>query len=133
MAIGGKYEVNSGEKIIDWSLPGHPALIDNTISPANEKAYEYIDKVFTEVAQLFPLEYIHMGGDECSKNFWQKNEAIALLMKKEKLKDMNEVQSYFVKRVEKIIQSKGKKMIGGDEIMEGGMAANGYGDELAGN
>lgn len=118
----GKYAVNSGEKLIDWSLPGHPALIDNTISPANEKAYEYIDKVFTEVAQLFPLEYIHMGGDECSKNFWEKNEAIAQLMKKEKLKDMNEVQSYFVKRVEKIIQSKGKKMIGWDEILEGGLA-----------
>jgi len=117
-----KYGVNSGEKIIDWSLSGHPALIDNTISPANEKAYEYIDKVFTEVAQLFPLEYIHMGGDECSKNFWEKSEAIAQLMKKEKLKDMNEVQSYFVKRVEKIIQSKGKKMIGWDEILEGGLA-----------
>jgi hexosaminidase len=120
----GKYQVNSGEKLIDWSLPGHPALIDNTINPANEKAYEYIDKVFTEVAQLFPLEYIHTGGDECSKNFWEKSEAIAQLMKKEKLKDMNEVQSYFVKRVEKIVQSKGKKMIGWDEILEGGLAAN---------
>jgi len=120
----GKYEVNSGERIIDWSLPGHPALIDNTISPANEKTYEYIDKVFTEVAQLFPLEYIHMGGDECSKNFWEKSEAIAQLMKKENLKDMNEVQSYFVKRVEKIIQSKGKKMVGWDEILEGGLTAN---------
>ena len=124
IAIGGKYEVNSGEKMIDWSLPGHPALIDNTISPANEMAYEYIDKVFTEVAQLFPLEYIHMGGDECSKNFWEKSDAIAQLMKKEKLKDMNEVQSYFVKRIEKIIESKGKKMIGWDEILEGGLAKN---------
>ncbi len=120
----GQYEVNSGEKMIDWSLPGHPALIDNTISPANEKAYEYIDKVFTEIAQLFPLEYIHMGGDECSKNFWEKSEAIAQLMKKEKLKDMSEVQSYFVRRVEKIIESKGKKMIGWDEILEGGLAKN---------
>ncbi|GHN00784.1 hypothetical protein WSM22_22730 [Cytophagales bacterium WSM2-2] len=120
----GKYEVNSGEKLIDWSLPGHPALVDNTISPANEKAYEYIDKVMTEVAQLFPYDYIHMGGDECSKNFWEKSEAIAQLMKKEKLKDMNGVQSYFVKRMEKIIQSKGKKMIGWDEILEGGLTGN---------
>lgn len=120
----GKYEVNSGEKLIDWSLPGHPALVDNTISPANEKAYEYIDKVIAEVAKLFPYDYIHMGGDECSKNFWEKNEAIAQLMKKEKLKDMNEVQSYFVRRMEKIIQSKGKKMIGWDEILEGGLTGN---------
>lgn len=124
IAIGGKYEVNSGEKLIDWSLPGHPALVDNTISPANEKAYEYIDKVISEVAKLFPYDYIHMGGDECSKNFWEKNEAIAQLMKKEKLKDMNEVQSYFVRRMEKIIQSKGKKMIGWDEILEGGLTGN---------
>jgi len=123
-ATGKKYEVNSGEKLIDWSLPGHPALVDNTISPANEKAYEYIDKVISEVAKLFPFDYIHMGGDECSKNFWQKSEAITQLMKKEKLNDMNEVQSYFVKRIEKIIQSKGKKMIGWDEILEGGLAGN---------
>lgn len=120
----GKYAVNSGEKLIDWDLPGHPALVDNTISPANEKAYEYIDQVISEVAKLFPYDYIHMGGDECSKNFWEKNEAIAQLMKKEKLKDMNEVQSYFVKRMEKIIQSKGKKMIGWDEILEGGLTGN---------
>jgi hexosaminidase len=120
----GTYVVNSGEKLIDWSLPGHPALVDNTISPANEKAYEYIDKVMTEVAKLFPYDYIHMGGDECSKNFWEKNEAIAQLMKKERLKDMNEVQSYFVRRMEKIIQSKGKKMIGWDEILEGGLTGN---------
>ncbi|HCW07314.1 MAG TPA: beta-N-acetylhexosaminidase, partial [Cytophagales bacterium] len=84
----------------------------------------YIDKVMTEVAQLFPYNYIHMGGDECSKNFWEKNEGIAQLMKREKLKDMNEVQSYFVKRMEKIIESKGKKMIGWDEILEGGLAGN---------
>src|SRR5258707_14841276 len=107
---------------MDWIWRGHPAFFNNTISPANEKAYEYIDKVISEVAKLFPYDYIHMGGDECSKNFWEKSEAIAQLMKKEKLKDMNEVQSYFVKRVEKIIQSKGKKIIGWDEILEGGLA-----------
>ncbi len=48
------------------------ALVDNTLCPANEKVYEMLDKVFTEVAQLFPFEYIHMGGDECAKNFWEK-------------------------------------------------------------
>jgi len=124
LPAGQKYQVNSGEKLIDWGQPGHPALIDNTISPANEKAYELIDKVISEVAKLFPYDYFHMGGDECSKNFWEKNQAIAQLMKTEKLKDMNEVQSYFVRRMEKIIQSKGKKMIGWDEILEGGLTGN---------
>ena len=109
---------------MDWHSKGFTALIDNTLCPANEKVYEFLDKVFTEVAELFPFEYIHMGGDECAKNFWEKNPQILALMKREKLKDMHEVQSYFVKRVEKIIESKGKKMIGWDEILEGGLAPN---------
>lgn len=119
-----KYRVRSGEKIMDWHSKGFTALIDNTLCPANEKVYEFLDKVFTDVAELFPFEYIHMGGDECAKNFWEKNPQILALMKREKLKDMHEVQSYFVKRVEKIIESKGKKMIGWDEILEGGLAPN---------
>jgi hexosaminidase len=120
----GQYQVNSGERFIDWHAKGFTALIDNTLCPANEIVYQYLDKIFTEVAQLFPFEYIHMGGDECPKNFWEKSDAIAQLMKKEKLKDMHEVQSYFVKRVEKIIESKKKKLIGWDEILEGGLAPN---------
>jgi len=121
----GTYQVNSGEKFMEWPAGGHfYGLVDNTICPANEKAYEFLDKVFTEVAQLFPFEYIHMGGDETARNFWEKSEAIKGLMKKENLKDLDEVQSYFVKRVEKIIMSKGKKMIGWDEILQGGLAPN---------
>jgi hexosaminidase len=120
-----KYKVRSGEKIMEWPPNGHfYALVDNTICPANEKAYEFLDKVFTEVAQLFPFEYIHVGGDECAKNFWEKNPQIKALMQKEKLKTMDEVQSYFEKRVEKIVESKGKKVIGWDEILEGGLAPN---------
>ena len=122
----GKYVVNSGEKFMEWGVgsAGFSALIDNTLCPANEKVYAFLDKVFTEIAALFPFEYIHMGGDECAKNFWEKDDQIAALMKKENLKDMHEVQSYFVKRVAKIIGSKGKKMIGWDEILEGGLAKN---------
>jgi hexosaminidase len=73
---------------------------------------------------LFPFPYIHMGGDETARNFWEKSEQIKALMQKENLKDLDEVQSYFVKRVEKIINSKGKKMIGWDEILQGGLAPN---------
>jgi len=116
------YVVRSGEKIMDWHKGGFTALIDNTLCPANEKVYTFLDKVITEVAQLFPFEYIHMGGDECAKNFWEKSDAVKALMKKEKLKDMHEVQSYFEKRVEKIVSSKGKKFMGWDEILEGGLA-----------
>lgn len=120
----GTYVVNSGEKLMNWGAGTFSAITDNTLCPANENVYEFLDKVFTEVAQLFPFEYIHMGGDECAKNFWEKSDAIKQLMQKEGLKDMHEVQSYFVKRVGKIIASKGKKMMGWDEILEGGLAPN---------
>ncbi|HEV8080020.1 MAG TPA: beta-N-acetylhexosaminidase [Chitinophagaceae bacterium] len=118
-----KYRVRSGEPIMDWSKGAPPiALIDNTLCPANEKVYAFLDKVVTQVAQLFPFEYIHMGGDEAPHNYWQKTPAIKELMQKEGLKSMEEVQSYFTKRLEKIVQSKGKKFMGWDEILEGGLA-----------
>lgn len=120
----GNYYVSVGDKIMNWHSKGFSALIDNTLCPANEKVYTFLDKVFTELAELFPFEYIHMGGDECAKDFWINNPAIKALMKKEGLKDMHEVQSYFVKRVEKILKSKGKKLIGWDEILEGGLPAD---------
>lgn len=121
----GTYNVNAGEKFMEWPAGGHfYALVDNNLCPAKEEVYTFLDKVFTEVAQLFPFQYIHMGGDEAAKNFWEKNDLIKDFMQKETLKDMNEVQSYFVKRVEKIINAKGKKLIGWDEILEGGLAPN---------
>lgn len=117
----GTYRVNSGEQFMNWFDGGFSAMIDNTLCPANEKVYTFLDKVFGEIAGLFPFEYIHMGGDECAKNFWEINPQIKELMQREKLKDMHEVQSYFVGRVNKIIGSKGKKMMGWDEILEGGL------------
>lgn len=117
------YQVNAGERFTFWPGDGtFYATIDNTLCPANEKVYVFLDKVFTEIAALFPFKYIHMGGDECFKGFWEKSAAIKALMQREGLKDQHEVQSYFVKRVEKIIESKGKKMMGWNEIMEGGLA-----------
>ncbi len=122
----GEYYVSPGDQFMIWPGGGQHfyGTLDNTICPAIEKNYEFLDKVFTEVAQLFPFGYIHMGGDETARNFWEKSEQIKALMKKENLKDLDEVQSYFVKRVEKIINSKGKKMIGWDEILQGGLAPN---------
>jgi hexosaminidase len=117
-----KYQVISGETFMDW--PGPVARQDNTLCPANEKVYTFLDSVFTEIARLFPFPYIHVGGDECAKNFWEQSDAIKQLMTRENLKTMEEVQSYFEKRVEKIVESKGKKLIGWDEILEGGLAPN---------
>lgn len=119
-----KYVVNSGEPFMDWSGPHNRAIVDNTLCPANENVYSFLDKVVTEVAQLFPFGYIHLGGDECAKNFWEQSDAIKALMAKENLKDMNEVQAYFEKRLEKIVESKGKKFMGWDEIIEGGLGPN---------
>lgn len=118
-----KYKVRSGEVIMDWSHGAPPiALIDNTLCPAKENVYEFLDKVMTQVAALFPFEYIHVGGDETPKNYWEKSSEIKALMQKEGLKNMEEVQSYFEKRLEKIVISKGKKFMGWDEILEGGLA-----------
>ena len=120
------FQVNAGDEFMDWDgLNGHvTARIDNSLDPSNETVYEYLDKIFGEIATLFPFEYIHMGGDENAKNNWEKSANVQALMKKEGLKNQNEVQSYFVRRVQKIINSKGKKMMGWDEILEGGLSGN---------
>ena len=118
-----QYHVRSGEEIMDWSHGQPPvALVDNTLCPANEKVYTFLDKVMTQIAQLFPFPYIHVGGDECPKNFWEKSDSVKALMQREGLKNMDEVQSYFEKRLEKIVESKGKKFMGWDEILQGGLA-----------
>ncbi len=115
--------VAPGTKFSEWYGNGKfKMLIENTLNPTDEKVYEFIDKVFTEVAQLFPGDYIHMGGDEAYHGYWDENKDVQKFMKKHKIKDTHELQSYFVKRVEKIISSKGKKTIGWDEILDGGLA-----------
>ncbi|RYY69173.1 MAG: beta-N-acetylhexosaminidase, partial [Chitinophagaceae bacterium] len=66
------YQVNAGERFMIWPGGGKfYGILDNTLCPANEKVYEFLDKVFTEIAALFPYEYIHMGGDECYKGYWE--------------------------------------------------------------
>ena len=117
------YKVRSGEKIMDWYGGAPPkALLDNTLCPANELAYSFMDSVISQLATLFPFEYIHLGGDEAPINFWQKNEQIKALMAREGIKNSTEVQGYFTRRVEKIVESKGKKMMAWDEVLEGGVS-----------
>lgn len=116
-------KVNPGSSFSEWYNDGTFKMrIDNTLNPSDEKVYAFLDKVFTELAVLFPNPYIHVGGDECYKGFWTKDPGCQALMKKENMTKPEELQSYFMKRVEKILKSKGKKLIGWDEILEGGLA-----------
>ncbi|SDG71739.1 beta-N-acetylhexosaminidase [Chitinophaga filiformis] len=95
---------------------------DNALCIGNDSVYLVLDKVFTEIATLFPFNYVHVGGDEAYKGFWDKCPKCQKRMSEEHLKNVDELQSYFVKRMEKILKSKGKKLIGWDEILEGGLA-----------
>jgi hexosaminidase len=92
-----------------------------TLAPT-EEVFAFVDDVLTEICDLFPSAYIHIGGDEAPKDQWEASPRVRELMKKEGLKDGHEVQSYFIKRVEKILEKKGRKLVGWDEIREGGLA-----------
>ena len=95
---------------------------ENTLCVGKDATFEFMDKVLTEVAALFPDEYVHIGGDECFKGFWHKCPRCQARMKAENLKNENELQSYFIHRMESILKEKGKKLIGWDEIIDGGLA-----------
>lgn len=88
----------------------------------NDKLLDLIEDVLAEVIEVFPSGYIHIGGDECPKDFWKSCPKCQERMRKEGLKDEHELQSWFIKRVEKMVVSRGRKLIGWDEILEGGLA-----------
>lgn len=113
-ATGYITHVNPGSRF--WGVE------DNTLNPADERVYGFLDTVFTQIAELFPYPYIHIGGDECAKVFWNRSAKVQQFMKEKNIKNEEELQSYFIKRVEKILHAKGKKMVGWDEILEGGLA-----------
>ncbi|MDR6782888.1 hexosaminidase [Pedobacter africanus] len=98
-------------------------VFDDVFVPS-ENTFTFLENVFDEVIALFPSKYIHVGGDECPKEYWKQSEFCQNLMKKLKLKDEHELQSYFIQRMEKYINSKGRRIIGWDEILEGGLAPN---------
>ncbi len=87
-----------------------------------DSVFKFLEDVLDEVIEIFPSKYIHIGGDEATKTAWETCPYCQKRMRKEGLKNMEELQSYFVKRMEKYINSKGKKLIGWDEILEGGLA-----------
>ena len=98
-------------------------VLEDVFCP-KEETFEFLENILSEVITLFPSEYIHIGGDECPKVRWKNCAHCQSLIKKEGLKDEYELQSYFIQRIEKFLNSKGRKIIGWDEILEGGLAPN---------
>ena len=109
---GGPYEVQKG-----WGV------FEEVFCPTDSTIH-VLENVLSEVMELFPSELIHIGGDECPKESWKKCPKCQSRMKAEGLKDEHELQSYFIQRMEKFVNSKGRKIIGWDEILEGGLAPN---------
>ncbi|MEO5649460.1 MAG: beta-N-acetylhexosaminidase [Ginsengibacter sp.] len=98
-------------------------VFEDVFAPT-EYTFKFLENVLDEVIQLFPSQYIHIGGDECPKTAWKRSAFCQNLIKEKGLKDEHGLQSYFIQRIEKYLNSKGRKIIGWDEILEGGLAPN---------
>ena len=90
----------------------------------NDQVFAFLEDVLSEVLELFPGEFIHIGGDECPKESWKSCPKCQATIKSHGLKDEESLQSYFIQRIEKYLNAKGRRMIGWDEILEGGLAPN---------
>jgi hexosaminidase len=90
----------------------------------SDKTFDFLEDVLTEVMELFPSKYIHIGGDEVPKDAWKNSAFCQKMIKKLKLKNEEGLQSYFIQRIEKFVNSKGRSIIGWDEILEGGLSPN---------
>lgn len=110
---------NQGGKIVQESW----GVFDDVFAPS-EYTFTFIENVLDEVMDIFPSTYIHIGGDECPKTAWKRSSYCQALMKEKGIANEHALQSYFIQRVEKYVNSKGRKIIGWDEILEGGLAPN---------
>jgi len=99
-------------------------VFDDVFCAGNDSTFNFLEDVLDEVIKLFPSKYIHIGGDECPKTHWKICPKCQQRMKSLGLKDEHELQSYFIQRIEKYLNKKGKSIIGWDEILEGGLAPN---------
>lgn len=107
-----------------FEMPVHWGIQKDVFCAGNEQTFEFLENVLTEIAELFPSPIIHIGGDECPKDRWKVCPKCQARMKTEGLKDEHELQSYFIKRIEDFLLTKNKRIIGWDEILEGGLAPN---------
>ncbi|WP_443946311.1 beta-N-acetylhexosaminidase [Pedobacter sp. AW1-32] len=96
----------------------------NNVLQASDTTFKFLENILTEVMDLFPSQYIHIGGDEASKVWWKQSAVSQAFMKQNGLKTESELQSYFIRRMEKFVNSKGKTIIGWNEILQGGLAPN---------
>jgi hexosaminidase len=111
---------NTGKKLgvsVNWG-------VHKNIFNADEKTILFLQDVLTEVLEIFPSEFIHIGGDEANKDQWKASSEIQARIKELGLKNEDELQSYFIKRMDNFLVSKGRRLIGWDEILEGGLAPN---------
>lgn len=100
------------------------AYKDSEFCVGNEASFEFLETVLSEIIELFPSEYIHIGGDEAGKQHWKTCPKCQQRMKDEGMESVDELQSYMIQRMEKFVNSKGRRIIGWDEILEGGLAPN---------
>jgi hexosaminidase len=107
-----------------YVLPGGIWPCNNIFCAGKEETFTFLQDVLSEIIELFPSKYIHIGGDEADKSQWEKCPLCQKRMKAEGLKDEKELQSYLIERVEVFLNSKGRDLIGWDEILEGGLAPN---------
>jgi hexosaminidase len=107
-----------------YSVPHNFGVHKEVFCAGNDSVFSFLQDVLDEVMPLFPSKYIHIGGDECPKDSWKTCPKCQARMKTLGLKNEEELQSYFIARIEKYINSKGKQVIGWDEILEGGIAPN---------
>ena len=102
--------------------PDGGRLISGDLCPGKDKTFEMFETILDEVLEMFPYEYIHIGGDEASKSGWKECPDCRHRMEAEHLKDVNELQSYLVNRITRFLESRGRHAIGWDEILDGGLA-----------
>jgi hexosaminidase len=112
--LGGPFQVNPGSKFY--------TEIENAVCPGKEATFARLEQVFGQVAAAFPGPFIHIGGDEAYKGFWARCPDCRVRMAREGLATVEELQSYFVRRLERLVNANGKRLIGWDEISEGGLA-----------
>ncbi len=123
-AIIASYPELSCEPHKEFKVATGGVRTNNTVCPSTEATYDFVNTVIEEICDIFPFEYIHIGGDECNKAQWARHAQCTEFKKEHSLKDDNELQSYFIKRVEEIVNAHGRRMIGWDEILDGGLAPN---------
>ena len=107
-----------------FTIPLEGGVFTGIYNPANDATFTFLDDVLTAVFQLFPGKYVHIGGDEVPKDTWKNSPECQALMKREGLKNEEELQSWFIRRIEKVVSAHGRTMIGWSEILQGGLAQN---------